>query len=419
MMFKIIFSCLFINSFVWADSAPQANTISTQKMNEISWDHLTKNLETTPIAGTVIASPSKGDPDYFRHWVRDAGLVVREIIKKYSYFSTRNKIEAQKLSQFINNWIQIEKNNQMTASKSWANLGEPLFEVTGEIYAKEWSRPQMDGPAIRAIAMMEWVQVLKKENKKFEIEKLYKAELPAATPIKIDLEYVAHHWRESNFDLWEEVKGQNFFTLMAQRMAMFKGAQLAQDLNDLGAAHYYRQQYFEITAELNKHYDQNQKFVLSILNQTGGWSHKKSNIDVSVVLASNYFSMNDGFMTPDSTEIKNSSQKIIQTFEKFYDLNKQKNILMIGRYPEDIYDGVGFAGGNPWYIATNGIAEQHCRSGKVGFGQKMLTDMIQFAEGVGHMSEQIHRVTGQNVGAKDLTWSYSSYLRAYQACFLK
>jgi len=57
--------------------------------------------------------------------------------------------------------------------------------------------------------------------------------------IKTDLEYVAHNWQESSFDLWEESNGDNFFTKMVQRKAMIDGAAFATKMGDTGAANFY------------------------------------------------------------------------------------------------------------------------------------------------------------------------------------
>ncbi len=135
----------------------------------------------------------------------------------------------------------------------------------------------------------------------------------------------------------------------------------------------------------------------------------------------------------------------------------------IGRYPEDVYDGVGFSGGNPWYLATLAFAElnyhaayEFKQSGQIAITEKnrifferlptfqgkgvnagtvihkqdpqfqsVISDMIasgdSYIERVkfhmpadGSMAEQFERTSGYARGAKDLTWSYKSFLSAIE-----
>src|SRR5690606_8540189 len=100
---------------------------------------------------------------------------------------------------------------------------EPVFTVDGSVFSGPWGRPQNDGPAIRAIAFIEWAEQLLKEGQRDLVLRLYNPDLSRHSIIKQDLEYTAHQWQKDCFDLWEEVKGHHFFTRMAQRAALLKG----------------------------------------------------------------------------------------------------------------------------------------------------------------------------------------------------
>jgi glucoamylase len=104
----------------------------------------------------------------------------------------------------------------------------------------------------------------------------------------------------------------------------------------------------------------------------------------------------------------------------------------LGRYPEDVYDGNGFSGGNPWFISTHAAAEFYCQYAKKlkGFGappsytdefrKKGLSYLKRSAHHTnqenGEMSEQFSRFNGYLMGASHLTWSYASFLSAYISC---
>lgn len=396
-----------------------------EKQAQRSFQFIHRNLrENGIVRGAVIASPSKHSPNYFYHWVRDAGLTMRELIAVYA--NTKDLRTKGLVKELILDWVIFEESNQRVATFN-SNLGEPIFTVLGEIYPHPWGRPQTDGPAIRALAMIEWLEALVAEGgNESIIERLYQPELPANSPIKKDLEYIAHNWQLPSFDLWEEVRGNHFFTRMAQRAALIKGSALAFALGDNEASKFYKLQSQLIETELLKHIDGEREFIRPTLSQTDGWTHKTSELDVSVILGSLYFSLEDNFFTPDSKYVLMTAQKLENQFKNIYSINKTLFLgTAIGRYPEDVYDGTGFGGGNPWFLATNAFAELHCRAARfVGRGSvnerdrahSFLRRALYHSDRNGHMSEQISRHNGYMMGARDLTWSYSSFVRALRYC---
>lgn len=375
--------------------------------------------------GAVIASPSRHNPNYFYHWVRDAGLTMMEMVELYQLpLLPERKAFIEK---HIKNWIEFEIRNQNVAL-SRSNLGEPIFTVNGEIFPQPWGRPQGDGPAIRALAMTKYALALLREGRIAEVNKLYRPELPSVTPIKRDLEYVAHQWQEQSYDLWEEVKGAHFFTRMAQRASLLLGAQLADRLNDPKAAAFYFDRAKDIERALLAHRNDQLGHIVPTVNQTDGWQHKKSQLDVSVILAALYFSMNDGFMDVDDPWILATARKLETTFAGLYKINQDVKLApAIGRYPEDVYTGNGFGEGNPWFLATNAFGEFYCRlalksassldsSSLKERAVSFLTRTIYHADPGGRMPEQFNRYNGFTQGARDLTWSYTSYVRSFRYC---
>lgn len=178
--------------------------------------------------GVVLASPSRRDPDYYFHWVRDAALVMNIVVDQYEGASFGERLEWWRR---MDDFVKFSRANQISPAPT--GLGEPKFHVDGRPYTGPWGRPQNDGPALRALVLTRYAKTLLQANQwSYVRSKLYDAQIPARTVIKADLEYVAHGWREANFDLWEEVMGDHFYTRLAQLAALREGAELARKLHE-------------------------------------------------------------------------------------------------------------------------------------------------------------------------------------------
>jgi len=140
-------------------------------------------------SGSVIASPSTDAPNYYYSWVRDSAMTFKVIIDAYikgQHGVTRALIER---------WIQSEMVNAANARSSSSSLGEPKFNPDGSLFTGPWGRPQNDGPALRATAIMRYARAIGLSDS--YTATLYKSDLSANSIIKSDLEYVAHHWQDS------------------------------------------------------------------------------------------------------------------------------------------------------------------------------------------------------------------------------
>lgn len=461
--FTIVFGLLF------QTVASQAKTVHlrlddaylVQKNKSI--EYLLNNCLSQPVyPGTIIASPSRQQPDYFYHWVRDAAITFSEMLTLYK--ETSNSQTKSALKKFIIDHIKLNQKFQKMPGLE-KGLGEPKFRADGTAFQDSWGRPQNDGPALRAIYFISLYEIIENEGWSEGpgiLQSLYESMLPANSLIKMDLEYVAYHWRESNFDLWEEVNGTHFFTLMVQRKALLKGAELAQKKNDSGAAAFYRQEAAKITPEIEKFWNSSQGFIGATRNHKAG-IFKKSNLDTAVLLGAILGDAGDGFMSPTSDRVLASLQKLKEAFRNIYAINQNTAMAeALGRYPEDTYDGYSTNSvGNPWFITTQTAAEIYYRTytslKKKGvvkinsvnkkFYQALLGKRIKLVENSeirsqnklfavilnqlltegdrhlnrtlyhgnknGSLSEQMNRNSGYMQGAADLTWSYASYLSTY------
>jgi len=420
---------------------------------KISLKNLLKNISPAGTsAGVVVASPSRENPDYWYHWVRDAALVMDLIVDQYLQ-SNQAETKAQYLN-LIWDYVNFSHRNQHTPTPS-GGPGEPKFHVDGSAFLGPWGRPQNDGPALRALALIKFAKALISETKAEEAWRLFSI-------IKYDLEFVSHHWTEPCFDLWEEIKGQHFYTLLVQYSSMVEGASYAALVGDSGAAKWYSEQAQKMEGALEKHWDKRNSYLLSTLNRVGGIDYKKSNLDASVILGVLH-ARSDSLFSVEDHRVEATLLKLKQAFKALYSINQSgPEGIGIGRYPEDKYDGYSSSGeGNPWILITNGFAEFYYRLASRYEQRGMLTisslnqaffkDLgFDFSPGVfrkdqplfqkvverlrsegnqylirvkyhvdsdGQMSEQMNRWSGYLQGARDLTWSYASFLTALEARF--
>ncbi len=317
---------------------------------------LLQNLNVQGIrAGIVIASPSQTAPNYFYHWVRDAAISFMQI---QNYYLTNASPSRQGLQSWMLSHLSINLRFQSIPNLQ-AGDGEPKFNVDGSAFQGPWGRPQTDGPALRAISFMYFLNLVTKENwsNRSEIAAmLYDSKLPTRSLIKTDLEYVANHWNQASFDLWEEAYGAHFFTLVVQRRALIEGSALAKSFGDNGASQFYATQAAQISQVLQTFWNANSNIIMTAVNVQSG-PRKPSLLDSSVLLAALYGDVGDGLFAPYDDRVLATLQALKDTFQREYPINQASGGTLIGRYPEDTYDGVTTTGvGNPWFISTQASA---------------------------------------------------------------
>ncbi|KAF8530546.1 glucoamylase [Hysterangium stoloniferum] len=399
-------------------------------------------------AGLVIASPSATNPDYLFTWTRDSSLVFKALIDQYV-----SGQDTTLLGQ-INNFITAEANLQQVTNPSGSittgGLAEPKFNIDGSAFTGPWGRPQRDGPALRATAMITFGNfLLSQNNKTFVTQSLWPI-------IQNDLNYVQNNWNQSTFDLWEELDSSSFFTTAVQHRSLREGAAFATAIGQTSAASGYTSQAANVLCFLQSYWNPSGSYITS---NTGGG---RVGIDANSVLASIH--TYDAEAGCDATTFQPCSDKAlanhlvyVDSFRGIYDINSglgPGTAAATGRYPEDVYFN-----GNPWYLATFAAAEQLYLSlhtwAVVGslqvttlsrpfFAQfipsiatgtyasssstftSLTTAIKTYADGFvalnakftpsdGGIAEQFSKSNGSPVSAVDLTWSYASAVTAFQA----
>ncbi|MGE3974569.1 MAG: glycoside hydrolase family 15 protein [Bdellovibrionales bacterium] len=398
--------------------------IQLQKPRALSY--LLQNISPADTAlGVVVASPSKSEPDYYYHWVRDAALVMASVQDRLE--KTSESRERQFYEKKLFDFAAFSRRNQL--ARTLSGFGEPKFFVDGRGFDGPWGRPQNDGPALRALTLIRFAKHLLKDplNRKYVVEHLYDSKLPTQSAIKADLEYVSHHWRAPSFDLWEEVFGEHFYTHMVQRASLVEGAKLAEMLKDPEAARFYRTEAIKLEAKLKSYW--NGRYIGATRTPS---ENKPSNLDLAVVLGVLHGDTQDGFYSVNSPQVRASVQHLEEAFYNLYRVNRNGQIgIAIGRYPEDTYDGVQTNSlGNPWFLGNHALAEYYYKLAKdsskkisplqraewMQKGDEFLArSFSHMNQSNGSFSEQFHRTSGYMQGARDLTWSYASFLTATEA----
>ncbi|KTD16133.1 glycoside hydrolase family 15 protein [Legionella jordanis] len=376
--------------------------------------------------GAIVASPSRYYPDYYYDWVRDSAISMNLVEGWYE--KNNNREDKTRLLNYVN-WVE-KAQHQIDTLPGQDIIGEPKFYMDGRAFDGAWGRPQNDGPALRALTLIRFAHTLLKNNEKDYVQKhLYDNNLDANRmgAIKTDLEYIAHHWQDKNYDLWEEVYGEHFFTEIVQRKALIEGAKLARELHDNSAAAYYDLQANLIEKRLEQHIDKDNNIIQATLVPHPG-PQKTLELDSAVVLGVLLGQTDNMPFAADNKYVKNTVKALKQQFKILYPINDEYHqAVLFGRYPGDTYDGYrNDSLGNPWFILTATMAEYyytlasmlpHTEEHRVKFesyveeGDGYLKLIKKYAPHL-MMSEQINRETGIQQGAISLTWSYVAVLRA-------
>ncbi|KAG8959314.1 hypothetical protein FRC03_008159 [Tulasnella sp. 419] len=352
-----------ILSVLQNDSAPLDQWIHYESI--FAWNRLFLQIGAPAGAheGLVIASPSTYKPDYFYTWTRDSAIVTSTILQHYLRTGDLAAEANLRMYAYSQAALQVVCNPSGCFDGDAGGLGEPKFHVNGSAFTESWGRPQRDGPALRAITLIDFANHLLDRGGKYDIQyvtnHLYKKELPAHSVIKADLEYVSKRWSESSFDLWEEIDGHHFFTFIVSRTALEKGAKLARRLSDLHASEFYASQAVRITKELQKFISttpEHQGIVLAALNNEQ-WGRK--GLDAAILLGV-LIGGAEGKKQfgPANDAVLGSLKVYVDSFRDVYKINRGEKVKPVatGRYAEDIYDGIATSEGNPWYLTTLSVS---------------------------------------------------------------
>ncbi|KAF7314651.1 Glycoside hydrolase family 15 protein [Mycena kentingensis (nom. inval.)] len=400
-------------------------------------------------AGVVIASPSHSNPDYLFTWTRDTSLVFKVLIEKFVLGQDTTLLGQ--IQNFVSSQQRIQQVSNPSGTVSTGGLGEPHYNIDETAFTAAWGRPQRDGPALRATAMIEYANWLLKNTSASSVAS------SLWPTIKLDLDYVVADWNQSTFDLWEEVSSSSFFTTAVQHRALREGATLATALaQPASVATTYTTQAANLLCFMQSYWNPVGGYITA--NTGGGRSGRDAN---TVLTSIHTFDPAAGCdaatFQPCSDRALSNLKVYVDAFRSIYLINNgiaSNAAVATGRYPEDSY-----MGGNPWYLTTAAVAEQlydalivwndrkqlNVTNTSLAFFQQFMpsvtagtyassmttfttltTAVKTFADGFigvvakftprgGGLAEQYSRNTGAPVSAVDLTWSYAATLSAFDA----
>ena len=145
-----------------------------------------------PVAGSIVASPVPAswdpDPDYFFHWFRDSAIVIDAVRLLYE----AGHLGAEALTHFadfvrFSLSLKALDGRALVALPQWRSKvmpdfvqylrGDDLMMVSGDaVYAdtrvnpdgtldiSRWTRPQHDGPPLRALTVLRWLRTLRSRH---------------------------------------------------------------------------------------------------------------------------------------------------------------------------------------------------------------------------------------------------------------
>ena len=222
----------------------------------ISATHLVRRREAfaqivVPAPGSVLASPEIADwdpePDYFFHWVRDSAIVMRSVTDLMEDAAT--DLERQRWRGHFEDFLRfslalssldgaqflahsrhrqatrrgarkfLRRDAEIRALAGDKLLGEPRFNPDGTIDILRWSRPQYDGPALRALACLRFLAAGGPQTN--ELVRL----------LRQDLGFTLRHAGRRCIGPWEEA-GQNvrhYYVALVQLGALVHGRKWADD----------------------------------------------------------------------------------------------------------------------------------------------------------------------------------------------
>ncbi|RDB14710.1 hypothetical protein Hypma_016313 [Hypsizygus marmoreus] len=398
--------------------------------------------------GVVIASPSTQDPDYLYTWTRDSSLVFKNIIDQYTLGQDNT------LRSLIDDFVGAETILQQVSNPSGTvltgGLGEPKFKISLEPFTDGWGRPQRDGPALRAIALITYADwLIANSNTTHVVQKIWPV-------VKLDIDYVANKWNNSGFDLWEEVSSASFFTTAVQHRALRQGVSLAQKIGQTGVVSGWSKQAGNVLCFLQSYWNPIGGYITS--NTQGGRSGKDAN---SALASIHTFDAAAGCdvatFQPCSDKALASLKVYVDAFRSIYPINQglaANAAVATGRYSEDVYFG-----GHPWYLTTAAVAEQlydaltvwknqgsltvtnislaffrqflpSITTGTYASSTSTYTTLVnaiknhadgflainaKYTPADGSLAEQYSKTNGTPLSAVHLTWSYASALTAFAA----
>ena len=386
-------------------------------------------------AGCIVASPSYSrsqndvTQDYVFNWTRDAAVAAMELAFAHE------PVGDAAGSGPLGDYVRFAATCQQTAN----TLAQACFTIEGRPRVP-WV-DQNDGPALQTLAVLQCLSQLDSATQQV-----------ARSVIAANVTFILDYYRNANYNLWEEVFGQSFFTRSVQLRCLLEVQANSSGIPvPVGIADVISW----LRDALSSHWNDAGGYYTSVLDATNLLPGYDPNIDI--VMACVY-----GALAPADARLLATAGLLRQQWTDpasspvAYPINQTDAALplgpLLGRYPGDVYDGDTNSSGrdHPWALCTANFAEFYYllaaavrQSGAVGYtpqtalffgqvgvdttntpaeaaellqaaGDRMLQAVIYHSDHL-ELSEQFDAETGFEKSVRNLTWSYAAFLSAMRA----
>lgn len=449
----------------WVDA--EARYAAGAMLRAFSASHLVKERRgfgqrVIPRPGSVLASPVLAaydpDPDYFFHWLRDSAIVVdalrvalaeglvdgaavdrlREFVEFSRSLAALDGRRLLRLGEFREKIAPsllhyLRPDAEIAAAHGPAVLSEARVNPDGTLDFTRWARPQVDGPAMRMIALARW------RDERTDLDKALRAAI--ADLVTGDLDFTLSQANKPSFDIWEEESGYHYYTELVQAEALGAAAAWLSQSGEAARARACRSAADETASRLDSYWDAATGSYRSRTGVADGGPRRA--LDTAVILAV----VHAGRLSGPHSVLDPRAQATLTALEELFDAEYSINHgrpsdrgPALGRYASDAYYG-----GGPWYVATLAAAEFYFklaiaifsvgpmpatdenarfRQRLMGVGSPTLAEAAiergdsfmrtaqAFTPATGDLSEQFDRATGAQTSAKHLSWSYAAFITA-------
>ena len=380
-----------------------------------------------PAPGSVLASPEIADwnpePDYFFHWVRDSAIVMRTVAELMDDAPTprerarwRRHFEAFVGFSLSLNRIDgaasaagsrqrertrrgyrrfLRPDDEIRKLSGDRLFGEPRFNADGSIDFLSWSRPQYDGPALRALACLRYIAAGGAET----------ADL--RTLLCADLDFTARHADRRCIGPWEEAgeRAHHYHVALAQYGALVHGRPW---VDGVAAER-------KLLAGLERHWSEEHGVIAAIRGRPA--TSPDDLLDAAVILAVLDADLPDGPHSARDPRVQVTLTALERLFAREFPINRTRPAGQgpaLGRSRDDVYFG-----GGAWYpttLAGAGLCYRLAAAGGAERGEwrrrgdAFMATVRALTPADGSLSEQVDRATGAPTSARNLTWSYAAFV---------
>jgi glucoamylase len=380
-----------------------------------------------PAVGSVLASPVIADwnpePDYFFHWLRDSAIVMRAVAELFEDASTA--AERRRWRRHFEDYVRFSRKltgldgaqrQPVTAAcasgagsvlrpeaeiRSLAGdalLGEPRFNPDGTIDVFRWSRPQYDGPALRALACLCYLAAGGALSDEI------------ADLLRVDLDFTVRHAGEPCIGPWEEPQqeGWHYYVELVQLGALVHGREWAR-----GVASAWRAAEQTLRERLEQHWSDRDQVLRAFIPRS--IESPGIDLDAATLLAVWDADLPEHSHSVLDPRVQKTQAAIEELFADEFPINHdRRGAPALGRSRCDRYFG-----GGAWYpttLAAAGLCYRLAlrspskRRMQLERGDGFLTTLRDLTPADGALSEQIDRTTGAPRSARHLTWSYAAFI---------